>query len=108
MGKSSIFESVDCDCLYLYNGGKEEVPVYMGGVDAVNPNPHGGNGLGVIIRFKASISTSLLGWIVPGQGVKIVMGQHLNSFLKVISIAELYNAYKAQNPRHVFKQIVPR
>jgi hypothetical protein len=107
MGKSSIFDSVDCDCLYLYNSGKEEVPVYMGGVDAVNPNP-GGNGLGVLIRFKATMSTSLLGWIVPGQGVKIMMGQHLNGFLKVISIAELYKAYTEKNPRHMFKQIVPR
>jgi hypothetical protein len=107
MGKSSIFESVDCDCLYLYNSGKENVPVYMGGVDAVNPNPHG-DGLGVIIRFKAPMSTTLLGWIVPEQGVKVVMGQHLNGFLKVISIAELYKAYKEKNPRHIFKQIVPR
>jgi hypothetical protein len=104
MGKSSIFESADCDCLYLYNSGKEEVPVYMGGVDA-EPIGHG---LGVLIRFKATMSTSLLGWIVPGQGVKIVMGQHLNGFLKVISVAELYKAYKEKNPRHMFKQIVPR
>jgi hypothetical protein len=106
MGKSSIFESADYDCLYLYNSGEEDVPVYMGGVDAVNPNPHGG--FGVIIRFKAAISTSLLGWIVPKQGVKVVMGQHLNGFLKVISIAELYQAYTEKNPRHMFKQIVPR
>ena len=78
----------------------------MGPKDAVNPNPDGG--FGVVIRFKAVISTTLLGWLVPEQCVKIEMGQHSNGFLKVISVAELYNAWKEKNPRHMFKQIIPR
>jgi hypothetical protein len=107
LNKSSIFDSSHCDCLYLYNSGKENVPVYVGAKDAVNPNPNG-NGLGVIIRFKAVLSTTLLGWIVPEQCVKIEMGQYSNGFLKVISVVELYKAWKEKSPRHMFKQIVPR
>jgi hypothetical protein len=103
---SSIFDSADCDCMYLYNNGKEDVPVYLGAEDAVNPNPTGG--LGVIIRFKASIVTKLLGWIVPQQCVKIKMNKYSNGFLEVISIAELHNAFTAKNPRHAFKQIMAR
>ena len=107
LSKSSIFSSADCDCVYLYNCGKENVPLYVGNKDAVNPNPNG-DGLGVIIRFKAVLSTTLLGWLLPEQCVKIEMGQHSNGFLKVISVAELYKAYEDKNPRHMFKQIVPR
>jgi hypothetical protein len=92
--------------MYLYNSGKEDVPVYVGDQNAVNPNPS--NGLGVIIRFKASITTKLLGWLDPQQCIKIEMDQYSKSFLKVITVAELYNAYKDKNPRHTFKQIVPR
>ena len=105
-GKSSIFESAECDCVYLYNSGKEEVPVYTGAADAVNPNPS--NGLGVLIRFKVPIETALLGHIVPKQAVVIKMGSNQNGFFKVISVAELYKAYTEKNPRHMFKQIVTR
>jgi hypothetical protein len=58
LSKASIFDSADCDCMYLYNSGKEDVPIYVGDQNAVNPNP---GGLGVIVRFKAAIATNF--WV---------------------------------------------
>ena len=106
LSKSSVFDSANCDCMFLYNSGKENVPIYVGCADAVNPKPEGG--LGVIIRFKAPMTTKFLGWFIPGQCVKIHMDKNSKSFLQVISVAELYAAYKDKNPRHTFKQIVPK
>jgi hypothetical protein len=106
LSKSSVFDSADCDCIFLHNSGKENVPIYVGCADAVNPKPEGG--LGVIIRFKAPITTKFLGYLIPNQCVKIHMGKNSKSFLEVISVAELYMAYKNKNPRHTFKQIVPK
>jgi hypothetical protein len=93
--------------MFLYNNGNENVPIYVGCEDAVNPNPVN-SVLGVLIRFKTRIPIKLLGWIIPQQCVQISMHKHSVGFLKVISIAELYNAHQAKDPRHIFKQIVPR
>jgi hypothetical protein len=92
--------------MFLHNSGKEDVPIYTGCKDAVNPNPEGG--LGVIIRFNADITTKFLGWFIPGQSIKIHMDKNSESFLQVISTAELYAAYKNKNPRHSFKTIVAK
>ena len=107
MNKSSLYKSTDCDCMFLHNSGNENVPIYVGCKNAVNPNPVNGV-LGVLIRFETDIPTKLLGWLIPQQCVKISMDKHSDGFLKVISIAELYNAYRAQNLRYIFKQIVAR
>ena len=107
MNKSSLYKSTDCDCMFLHNSGKEDVPIYVGCKDAVNPNPAAG-GLGVLIRFETDIPTKLLGWLIPQQCVQISMDKYSDGFLKVISVAELYNAYRTKNPRYAFKQIVAR
>jgi hypothetical protein len=92
--------------MFLHNSSKDNVPLYTGSKDAVNPNPEGG--LGVIIRFNADITTRFLGWFIPGQSIKINLHKNSESFLEVISTAELSAAYKNKNPRHSFKQLVDK
>lgn len=104
--KTSVFDSAQYDYLYLHNSGNENVPIYTGDQNALNPDS---NGLGVVIRFKANgMTTKLLGHLVPKQCVKIRMVQDAVGFLEVITISELYKDYMKKNPRHLFRQIAPR
>jgi hypothetical protein len=100
-----MFDSTDYDYLYLHNSGKENVPIYAGDENAVSPSS---NKIGVVIRFKASIATHLLGYLAPRQCVKIKMTQDSKGFMESITVAELYKAYTEKNPRNVFRQIAPR
>lgn len=101
----NVFDSTACDYIYLFNNGTKSVPIYAGDENAVNPKP---GTTGIVIRFKTTMSTYLMGHLPTEKCVKIKMTQDSLGFMQFISTVEFYKAFKKNNPRDVFKQIVPR
>jgi hypothetical protein len=101
----SVYDSTNCDYIYLYNSGTASVPIYAGDENAINPKP---NTTGIVIRFKTTMSTYLMGHLPMEKCVKIKMTQDSLGFMEFINIVEFYKAFMKKKPRDIFKQIVPR
>ena len=103
--KMSVFNSTNTDYVFLWNTGSKSVTLYAGNETAIAPQ----NGQpAIMIRFVAEMPILIVGYIHSGMCVKIKMQQGTDGFMELISVQQFYEAYKQGNPRHVFKQIVPR
>jgi hypothetical protein len=101
----SVHDSNDTDFVFLYNSGSKAVTLYAGNETAVAPK----NGLpSILIRFKTNIAVVVLGYVPQDSCVKIKMKPGSNGFMELISLEDFHAAYREKNPRHVFKQILPR
>ena len=101
----TVYNSTDTDYVFLWNTGSKSVTLYAGNETAIAPQ----NGQpAIMIRFAVEMSILTLGYIHSGTCVKIKMAQDAEGFMEIISLENFYKAYKERNPRHVFKQLVPR
>jgi hypothetical protein len=87
----SVFDSTNCDYIYLFNNGTASVPIYAGDENTINPKP---GTTGIVIRFKTTTSTYLMGHLPREKCVKIKMTQDSLGFMEFISTAEFYKAFK--------------
>ena len=87
----SVYDSTNYDYIYLYNSGKENVPIYAGNENAINPKP---NTVGIVMRFKTTMDTYLMGRLPMEKCVKIKMTQDSLGFMEFVDIDEFYKAFK--------------
>ena len=101
----NVYNSSNTDYVFLWNTGSKSVTLYAGNATALAPQ----NGQpAIMIRFAADVQTIILGYIHSSMCVKIKMAQDADGFMELISLKDFYKAYKEKNPRHVFKQLLPR
>ena len=101
----SVYNCSNTDYVFLWNSGSKSVTLYAGNATALAPQ----NGQpSIMIRFATEIPILVLGFIHSSMCVKIKMVQDVEGFMEIISLKIFYKAYKENNPRHVFKQLLPR
>ena len=101
----SVYNSTNTDYVFLWNSGSKSVTLYAGNATALAPqNGHPS----IMIRFATEMPILVLGYIHSSMCVKIKMAQDVEGFMEIISLKNFYEAYKEKNPRHVFKQLLPR
>ena len=101
----SVYNSSNTDYVFLWNSGSKSVTLYAGNATALAPQ----NGQpSIMIRFATEMPIIVLGYIHSSMCVKIKMTQDAEGFMEIISLNNLYKAYKEKNPRYVFKQLLPR